>query len=300
MSLPASLDPDLLRAFIYVAEEQNFTRAGARVGRTQAAISMQIRKLEDLLGKVLFNRGRGEGIELTPHGLYLLERAREVLALNDSIWSAFQAPEMSGIVRLGTPDDYALQFLPSALRRFAETHPAVEVEVVCLPSSELMERVKTGKLDLTLVSEGHEAKNWPSEPLISGPLAWITSRRFSAHKQDPVPLALAAHDCTWRRDALKALEHSGKRHRIAYVSGSATGSLVPVLAGLAITCGIPSHLPDEIRALSPGEDGLPELPDFSVLMLKGKNPNQPVTDRLAGHIKDAAAREAQSAGWRLN
>ncbi len=298
MSLPTGLDPDLLRAFIYVAEEQNFTRAGNRVGRTQAAISMQMRKLEELLGKTLINRGRGEGIELTPHGQYLLERAREVLALNDSIWSAFQAPDVSGKVRLGTPDDYALQFLPDALRRFAETNPAVEVEVVCLPSTELMARLKAGQLDLTLISEGHEARNWPAKELLRGPLAWITSTRFSPHKLNPLPLALAEHDCSWRRAALRGLDAAKRPYRIAYVSGSATGSMVPVLAGLAITCGIPNHLPADTRRLTPGEEGLPNLPEFSVLMLKGKSPNQPVTDRLAEHIEEAAGREAQAAGWR--
>jgi DNA-binding transcriptional LysR family regulator len=298
MPLPSGLDPDLLRAFIYVAEEQNFTRAGQRVGRTQAAISMQMRKLEEMLGKTLIRRGRGEGIELTPHGQYLLERAREMLALNDSIWSAFQAPDVSGKVRLGTPDDYALQFLPEALRRFAETHPAVEVEVVCLPSTELMTRLKAGQLDLSLISEGHEAKHWPARELIRGPLAWITSTRFSPHKLSPLPLALAEHDCSWRRAALRGLDEAKRPYRIAYVSGSATGSMVPVLAGLAMTCGIPNNLPAGIRPLTPGEDGLPKLPDFSVLMLKSKAPPQPVTDRLAGHIEEAAAREAQAAGWR--
>lgn len=298
MPLPSGLDPDLLRAFIYVAEERNFTRAGSRVGRTQAAISMQMRKLEEMLGKTLINRGRGEGIELTPQGQYLLERARELLALNDSIWSAFQAPDISGKVRLGTPDDYALQFLPEALRRFAETHPAVEVEVVCLPSTELMARLKAGQLDLSLISEGHEAKNWPVKELISGPLAWITSDRFSPHRLSPLPLAMAEHDCTWRRAALRGLDEAGRPYRIAYVSGSATGSMVPVLAGLAITCGIPNNLPAGVRQLGAGEEGLPKLPDFSVLMLKGKAPPQPATDRLAQHIEDAAAREARTAGWR--
>ncbi|MDE2320101.1 MAG: LysR family transcriptional regulator [Rhodospirillales bacterium] len=295
--LPSALDPDLLRAFIYVAEERNFTRAGNRVGRTQAAISMQIRKLEDMLGKTLLRRGRGEGIDLTPHGQYLLERARELLAMNDSIWSAFQAPDVSGTVRLGTPDDYALQFLPTALRRFAETHPAVEVEVVCLPSTELMARLKTGQLDLSLISEGHEARNWPAKPLIKGPLAWITSTRFSPHRLNPLPLALAEQDCSWRRDALKALEKIKRPYRIAYIAGSAIGSMVPVLAGLAVTCAIPYHLPEGTRRMAPGEDDLPLLPNFSVLILQGRSPNQPVTNRLAEYIEAAALREAQAAGW---
>jgi DNA-binding transcriptional LysR family regulator len=292
MSLPLGLDSELLRAFIYVAEERSFTRAGQRIGRTQAAISMQMQKLEALLGEVLFSRGRGEGVGLTPHGAYLLGRARDMLAINDNIWTTFKTPAVSGTVRLGTPDDYALQFLPDALRRFAESHPAVEVEVVCAPSDELVERLKDGTLDLSLVSEGQEPKRWPSETLLRGPLVWITSDRFSPHKQDPLPLALAEQDCSWRRQTIRALEKAGRRYRIAYTARSATGSLVPVLAGLAVTCGAAVPLPEGARILSPGEENLPELPDFAVLMLKAKNPAQPVTDRLAAHIAAATPRES--------
>jgi DNA-binding transcriptional LysR family regulator len=285
MTLPAGLDADLLRAFVYVAEEQSFTRAGQRVGRTQAAISMQIQKLEALLGKTLLRRGRGERIELTSHGAYLLDRAHEMLVLHDNIWTTFQAPDVSGLVRLGTPDDYALQFLPTALRRFAESHPAVEVEVVCMPS-------------VALVSEGHEPRHWPAAPLIRGPLVWITSRRFSPHRLDPLPLALAEHDCAWRRATERALEKSGRRYRIAYTSSSAIGTMVPVVAGLAVTCAIASALPEGVRVLAPHEEDLPDLPEFSVLMIKGKNPPQPVTDRLAEHITEAVRLEGQKSGWR--
>jgi DNA-binding transcriptional LysR family regulator len=296
MSLPPGLDSELLRAFIYVAEDRSFTRAGNRIGRTQAAISMQMQKLEAQLGETLFNRGRGEGVELTPHGSILLAHAREMLAINDNIWADFRAPAISGTVRLGTPDDYAIQFLPDALRRFAESHPAAEVEVVCAPSDELMERLKSGRLDLSLVSEGHEAKRLPAEPLMRGPLVWVTSDRYAPHKQDPLPLALAENDCVWRRAIIRALDRDNRRYRIAYTSSSATGTLVPVVAGLAITaCAIASPLPEGTRILAPGEDNLPELPDFGVLLIKAKSPNQPVTDRLATHIKETIARETRRA-----
>lgn len=297
MSLPGGLDADVLRAFVYVAEEKSFTRAGARIGRTQAAISMQMQKLEALLGETLFLRGRGEGVELTAHGSFLLGRAREVLALNDSIWNAFRAPAVSGIVRLGTPDDYAINFVPDALRRFAETHPAVEVQVVCLPSEELVERLKAGRLDLALVSEGHQPKRWKAEKLMQGPLVWVTSERYAPHRQDPLPLAVAEDDCNWRRAIIKALERAGLAYRIAYTSQSATGTLVPVVAGLAITaCAVASPLPEGARMLPAEESGLPELPDFGVLMLRGKNAAQPVTERLAEHIKATAAREMRRLG----
>ncbi len=288
--MPAGLDAELLRAFVFAAEEKSFTRAGQRIGRTQAAVSMQMQKLEMQLGETLFLRARGEGMELTPHGQFLLGKAREMLAINDGIWSTFKAPAVSGLVRLGTPDDYALQFLPDALRRFADTHPAVEVEVVCAPSTELTERVKAGRLDLCLISEGMEPKRWPVQPLLSGPLAWITAERFAPHKQDPLPLALAENDCPWRRAVLRALDKAGRRYRVAYIATTATGSLIPVVAGLAVTCGLDMPLPDGARFLPAGAENLPGLPDFGVVMLKGKAPPQPVTDRLAEHVTAALRR----------
>ena len=113
-------------------------------------------------------------MSLTPHGQYLLERARELLALNDAIWNTFRAPQLHGTVRLGTPDDYALRYLPGVLKRFADTHPAVEVDVTCASSTECVERLQAGELDLTLCSEGHEPPRWPADELWRGPLRWIT------------------------------------------------------------------------------------------------------------------------------
>src|SRR5271156_2608705 len=156
MSTPLAIDPDLLRAFAYIAEEGSFPRAAERVGRTQSAVSMQVQRLEAMLGQRVLMRGKGGSVSLTPHGQYLLDRTREVLALNDEIWRTFRAPQMHGTVRLGTPDDYAPRYIPPALRRFAESHPSVDVDVTCSSSTPLIGRLKAGELDLALVSEGHE------------------------------------------------------------------------------------------------------------------------------------------------
>jgi DNA-binding transcriptional LysR family regulator len=292
MSIPASLDPDLLRAFAFIAEEGSFTRAAARVGRTQSAVSMQVQRLEALLGKQLLLRSKGGTIALTPHGQYLLERAREMIALNDEIWTSFRAPSVQGTVRLGTPDDYALSYLPAILRRFAESHPSVEVDVLCIPSNLLVERLRAGDLDLTLCSEGNEPQRWPNVPLWSGPLGWVTSERYAPHRQEPLPIAVAHPDCHWRRAAERALERAGRRYRIAYVSGSQAGTHAPVLAGLAVTVSTLSFLPQGLRLVRP-EEGLPELPDFRILMLKARQPRQPVTDVLAAYIADTFQREAE-------
>src|SRR5271165_1728196 len=280
-----NLDPELLRAFQLIADGESFTGAADRLGRTQSAVSMQIKRLEEILGQTVLSRGRGGGITLTAHGRYLLTRAREILALNDDVIATFRAPAISGTVRLGTPDDYALSHIPGVLRRFAETHPAVQVDVLCSSSADLVERLKAGDLDLTLVSEGNEPRNWPSVPLWRGPLSWITSTRYTPHRQDPLPLALAHEACGWRTAAEAALRQAGIRYRIAYLSGTQIGTHAPVVAGLAVTVSALTVLPEGVRPMRQDE-GLPHLPEFGILMLKGRSATQPVTDALAAHIQE--------------
>lgn len=282
--ISSPLDPDLLRAFVLIADGHSFTQAADMVGRTQSAVSMQMKRLEDSLGQKVLNRGKGGSVELTPHGRYLLTRARQILELNDEVMDTFLAPRIAGTVRLGSPDDYALSYLPPILKRFAETHPAVQVDVLCASSSDLAEKIKEGELDLTLVSEGNEPRNFPSVKLWRGPLVWVTATRYTPHRQNPLPLALAHQDCSWRASALAALEKADRRYRVAYLSGTQAGTLAPVLAGLAVTVSAISALPDGLRPLRPDE-GLPPLPDFGILMLKGRSAVQPVTDALATHIE---------------
>jgi DNA-binding transcriptional LysR family regulator len=298
MSLPQAMDTDLLRAFVLIADGHSFTQAAAHVGRTQSAVSMQVKRLEEMLGQPVLSRGKGGAVELTPHGQYLLARARQILALNDEVLTTFRAPQIAGTVRLGTPDDYAFAYIPPILKRFAETHPAVQVDVVCSPSGELMRRLKADEIDLTLISDGHQPPGWPSVQLWRGPLVWVTSTRFAPHRHDPLPLALAdrepflarGQDCEWAGAAVRALEKAGRHYRIAYTSASQIGTHAPVLAGLAVTVSTLSWLPEGLRPMRPDE-GMPKLPEFGILMLKGKRPHQPVTDALAAHIEESFMRD---------
>jgi DNA-binding transcriptional LysR family regulator len=292
MNMHANLDPDLLRAFAYIAEEGSFTRAAERVGRTQSAVSMQVQRLEAILGQRVLTRGKGGSVSLTPHGRYLLDRAREVLALNEEIWRTFRAPAMNGTVRLGTPDDYALRYIPAVLRRFAQTHPSVDVDVTCSSSSPLLAKLRAGELDLALVSEGHEPGNWPSDLLWRGPLVWITSEKYSPHRLDPLPIALAAGDCAWRTAAVRALEGAGRRYRVAYTSETQAGSLTPVIAGLAVSVSPITAVPPGVRVLPAGES-LPPLGDAGILLMRAREPRQPLTDALAAHIRDTFRAELE-------
>jgi DNA-binding transcriptional LysR family regulator len=283
MARTAKLDPELVLAFVLIAEERSFTRAAERLGRPQSVVTTQVQRLEARLGQKVLLREQGGTVRLTPHGQYLLQRSRTLLALNDEIWTTFHAPPVHGSVRLGTPDDYALHYLPLVLRRFADQYPAIEVQVQCAPSFDLVQRLKAGELDLTLCMVGHEPRRWSSVELWRGPLMWITSERHLAHRLDPLPLALAGEDCAWRRAATRALERAGQRYRIAYRSTTQACTHAPVLAGLAITVASVAWVPEGLRTLRPDE-GLPALPETGLLLLRARASRQPVAGLLAAHI----------------
>jgi DNA-binding transcriptional LysR family regulator len=258
------------------------------VGRSQSAVSTQIKRLEEALGQKVLNRSKGSDVELSPQGEFLLARARQILSLNDEVVAMFHAPALAGTVRLGTPDDYTFGYLPPILKRFADIHPAVQVDVLSAPSNELIKRLKEGELDLTLTSERHQPRDGPAVELWRGPLVWVTSSRHAPHRLDPLPLALvdtsASRDCDWARAATTALDRAGRRYRLAYSSGSQAGAHAPVLAGLAVTVSTLCWLPDGLRPVR-DDEGLPPLPEFGILLLKGHCPRQPMTDALAAQIE---------------
>ena len=293
---PAGIDPDLLRAFVLIAEGGSFTRAAERVGRTQSAVSMQIRRLEETLGQTLLVR-TSKGVQPTPQGMWLLERARMLLVLNDEIVGNFRAPPMVGTVRLGTPDDYAINWLPDILARFAEAHPAVELDVTCMNSDVLALQIQEGRLDLTLISEGQEPRGWPAQRVWHGPLRWVGSPNHGLHKRDPLPLALSRPDnaCTWRNAALGALRQQGRAARVTYNSATQTGCFTVALAGLALTVSTPCTLPQGLAWLGEAE-GLPPLPEMGILMLRQDAAvGVPAADALASHIIEGFRRASTPA-----
>jgi molybdate transport repressor ModE-like protein len=293
MAVSTTLDLDLLRTFIAIAEEGSFTRAAERVGRTQSAVSLQVQRLESLVGQTLVSRGKGGGVELTAHGEELVERGRMLLALNDDILHSLLARPSHASVRLGVDEGYTRRFLPNILTRFAMTHPTMTVEVTRAGSCELVPRLKANELDLMLCEGGIEPRQWPAVEVWRGPLAWIIAEAGTRHLDDPLPLSLAPgncpflppwlDDCTWRKAPLRALERAGRRYRVVSTSPIVHVQQAAVQAGLAVTVSLPHDLPDGLRPARP-EDGLPDLPEMNLLLLKAREPRQPMTDSLFADI----------------
>jgi molybdate transport repressor ModE-like protein len=293
MATLPGLDLDLLRTLTAIAEEGSFTRAAERVGRTQSAVSLQIQRLEALVGQVLLSRGKGGAVELTQQGRFLVERSRELLALNDEILGSLRVAPIHGAVRLGSPEAYSQLYMPRVLSRFAEVYPTTAVEIVTGPSCEQVQRLKSGDLDLMICEGGHEPREWPAIEIWRAPLRWITSEQSAKHLEDPLPLSTAPGNCPWRPPwlveciwrgaALRALERAGRRYMIVSTSPTMEGQYAAVRAGLAVTVSTIAGLPSGLRPVRPDE-GLPDLPESSALLLKAREPRQPLTDALAAHI----------------
>jgi DNA-binding transcriptional LysR family regulator len=251
------LSSDLLRTFLAVADEGGFTRAAESIHLTQAAVSMQVKRLEENVGKSLFLR-KGRKVSLTADGETLISYARRILLLQKEAMGALAKPELTGMVRIGTPDDYA-GYLPPILIRFSKTHPKVQVKVLCQPSAELHDMMRKGEVDLILTTANCGTPTGLGTVARMEPLAWVASAHHWPEREDPIPLAVFSDGCPVRDNGLAALEAMGKPYRIAYASPSIAGLLAAVGAGLAVGLLAGVNTPDNARILGP-EEGFPILP----------------------------------------
>jgi len=280
MSQYQSIDSEVLRTFVAIADQGGFTKAGEMVNRTQSAVSMQMKRLEeDVIQRQLFERD-GRQVRLTAEGQVLLGYARRILSLHSEVFNTFRAPHMVGTVRIGTPDDYAMRFLPGILSGFAQAYPQVQVEVHCDSTKQLLQR---HDLDLTIVTRepGHEV----GQLLRQEHFVWAEAIGHAPHKQSTIPLAMFNTDCFCRAWACNALDVAGKSYRVAYSSPSLAAIMAVVVAGLAVTAQLQSLITPDLRILGERE-GLPPLPKANVMLVRNPSSQSDMTETLAGHIAE--------------
>ncbi|MDX1755711.1 MAG: LysR family transcriptional regulator [Marinobacter sp.] len=287
-SLPL-LDTDVLRTFVAIAEHGSFTRAAEQVYRTPAALSMQIKRLEETLGQSLFVRETRK-VRLTPEGEVLLSFGRRLLKLNEEAVAQFLTPPVEGTVRFGMPDDIGTRILPGILAQFARTHPAVQVDVVVGRSVEMQARIDRDELDLVLVSEGSDGLEPGRGDLVhSEPLVWAGREGGIAVQRSPLPVALASHGCAWRAMALTALDRANIPYRIAYTSENCTGQEAAMIADLAIAPFPLSLIRPPLRRLDQTTD-LPPLGHSRIALIRREGAG-PASEALAGYVVDAFRRD---------
>ena len=278
--MTALLDIDQLRTFIAIADTGSFTRAAEVVNKTQSAVSMQMKRLEERLERPIFARD-GRASKLTEDGQRLLDYARRIVKLNVETIAAFSDAALSGRVRLGVPDDYADRYLPEIMARFSRSHPAVELSVICEPTVDLLERIDGNELDLAIVTNCESRR--ASETFRRERLLWVGSSRHSAHTQERLPLALGRPTCAWRRIAVERLEGIGRPYHILFSSSNNGAAAAAVLAGLAVSVLPESGLRPGMRVLT-SADGFPELPSCRIGLVRNAHETSALADALAEHI----------------
>src|SRR4029077_1025342 len=295
--MTALLDIDQLRTFIAISETGSFTKAADVVNKTQSAVSMQMKRLEERIERPIFSRD-GRSSKLTEDGQRLLDYARRIVKLNVETLAAFSDGELSGRVRLGVPDDYADRYLPEIMARVSRAYPGVELTVTCQSSTELMELIDDNELDLAIVTN---CDRRPVEVFRRERLLWVSSNRHSVHLEERLPLALGRARCHWRRSAIECLEANARPYHVLFTSANSGAVAAAVLSGLAISVCPESGLRPGMRVLTPAESFC-ELPACGVGLIRNPHERPKLAEALAGHIISSLdnlseAREAAEGRW---
>lgn len=281
--MAAALDLDQLRTFLAIAETGSFTEASQIVHRTQSAVSMQMRKLEERVGKPLFEKD-GRMNRLTEDGERLTAYARRLVQLNNETLAAFDDSQLQGHVRIGVPDDYAERFLPEIVGRFTRSNPKVELTVMCEPTYGLIEHVRRGHLDIALISQTEG--DGSMEIVRREPLLWVTSAAHATHDEPVLPLAAGRPSCKWRQRAVEVLDAMGREHRFIFNSWSATVIAAAVLSGQAVSLLPECALRPGMRVLGEA-DGFLSLGETGIAILRGRTRHPALVDALARHISES-------------
>lgn len=272
------LDNDLLRVFVTVVDHGGFTAAATVLHRTQAAISLQIKRLEESVQVVLLHQPR-QPLRLTDDGKVLLDYARRMIALNDEALSGLSSDRIAGRIRIGSINDYSVNVLPGLLAEFSRRYPDVEIELQTGIVSEMARKLGIA-FDLVI---GIQAAGTGQHDVIRRErVMWVTSINASPHEQDPLPLALLPPGTLFREWIINALSARGRRFRVAHESANAAATEAAVRAGLAVAVFKESTIQREgLRILTP-DDGFPELPPVEVVLMSAPEP----LSRAAARAKD--------------
>lgn len=259
------LQIDWLRAFLAVVDTGSMTAAAKQVSRSQSAVSMQIKKLEDSVGRPLLNRG-SSAITLTPAGYDLLAHARKLMEIHSRALASLHRSGIEGRVTFGVPDDYVMVYLVPALHAFANRYSEVEVTVVCEPSTVLVTKIERGEVDLALVSLDAPGRG---DLLFKEDLIWVGSEPHAAWTRSPLPIAVHGLSSQLRSTVLSALEAQRREYRVVYNSPNVTGQLAMAESGLAVAVVTRCSQPSGLKALD-SRHGLPDLPTVEVVLLRSE------------------------------
>ena len=270
-----------LRTFATVAELGGFTQAGDLLGRSQPAISLQIKRLEEQLEEFLFVR-KGKQLELTPAGRKLLKHTLKILALNDVVFAEFEKRSLTGKVRFGIPSEFATTLLPKILGIFTQSYPNVNLEVNCALSKELLSQARDD-YDLVLALQSRLPRK-RTTCLKEDELVWVSGTNHNTHMQSPLNLVLAPEPCVYRGRALELLRKSGSDWRITYTNSDLTGIQTAINEGLGVTVLAKSTVPKSLRILQ-NSDKFPKLGNVGIHLHYDRRTTNEALLRLVEYIR---------------
>jgi DNA-binding transcriptional LysR family regulator len=256
-----NLDLDTLRTLTTAHDLGGFAEAANRLGRTPAAISLQMKRLQDELGTPLF-RKNGRRLSLTEAGQTTLSYARRILALNDELLDTMHGASLAGIVRIGCPQDFAA-ILPGVLSQFSALYPRMQIELRIEGNAALADAVEKSQLDLALVI-GHGDRAL-AKRIGETHLCWIASENFTPPSDGPLPISVLGQQCAFRKCLVEKLENAGRPYRIAATSPSLNGLWAAVLGGLGVTARTKLALPGGV-VYGDSLFGLPALGSFPITL----------------------------------
>ncbi|ASD60098.1 TPA: transcriptional regulator LrhA [Enterobacter asburiae] len=257
-----NLDLDLLRTFVAVADLNTFAAAAAAVCRTQSAVSQQMQRLEQLVGKELFAR-HGRNKLLTEHGIQLLGYARKILRFNDEACMSLMFSNLQGVLTLGASDESADTILPFLLNRISSVYPKLALDVSVKRNAFMIEMLNEHKVDLVVTT--HRPGQFDCLTLRTSPTHWYCAAEYVLQKGEPVPLVLLDDPSPFRDMVLTALNEANIPWRLAYVASTLPAVRAAVKAGLGVTARPVEMMSPDLRVLGKS-DGLPALPDTEYLL----------------------------------
>lgn len=275
------LDPRLLATFVHAAHSGSLSATAVRVGRTQSSVTMQMQRLEEMVGQRLLHRS-GSGVRLTGSGERFLVYAERILKLHDEAVAAFAAKGLQGSIIFGSPEDYLMAFFPTLLKSFGTKYPDVEIKVVAAPTVELRVLLQSRKVDLALISTPN--LNDLENIVRTEPLVWVGSKSTLEQHDfgNTVPLALPASNAMDYRAACEAMAVAGMRYKISYASNSIAGLIAVARSGLAISVMTQGAVPPDLHILNAP---LPHLSHLGVLIAFSEGEQSAAVTAFADHIR---------------
>ncbi len=272
-----TFDIDALRAIVIGAELGSFARAAVQLGRSQSAVSMQLKKLEQQAGTQLFVR-KGRNLFPTEAGELLINYARRIIALNDEAALALGSAATSSTIRLGLPQDFFDDVMPATLTQYSYKHSGIHVEVQAGPNHILAEEVRAGRLDAAIAFFPENASAADGDLISELPMQWLAHKDFIFSPENaPVPLVLFNYPCLFRQSALSALENANKRWQGKVTTPSLPGIWASLRAHYGIAVRIQHSTPEDITCVTDTFD-LPALPNTKLMLLRSSNASPAVED----------------------